>query len=94
MFGFKLEDYGDEDEIFTVWEENDKSVQVFLAMRTQKRYTSGWLVGFDYSALPFVFSCTGIKRSERADIFRDLQIMEDEMLTIFREENGRRESQH
>jgi hypothetical protein len=42
-------------------------------------------VGIDYNVMPTVLRMRGIKRGLWADLFTDLQVMEQEALTMFAE---------
>jgi hypothetical protein len=56
-------------------------------MNTQWRMGMNGATGLDYSALPILFETLGI--ADRAKVFRDMQIMENEALKTMRENNGK-----
>ena len=74
VIGLTLDDVAEED--CNVWPENWQSVQVFIAMQTQWRWSNGHRVGLNYSILPEIWKRTGTRKKERNAIFRDLQMME------------------
>jgi hypothetical protein len=68
-----------------VWPDNRTSVLVFLAMRTQWRYSHGGPAGMDYSALAEVWRRLKVPPDERDAIFVDLQLMESVALSEMHE---------
>ncbi|WP_225784257.1 DUF1799 domain-containing protein [Xenophilus sp. Marseille-Q4582] len=73
-FGLRIEDYGHE--TVDLWPENEQSLRVFDAMRTQWRMGFSGPTGFDYSALDEVWKRTKTPEEDRDEIFQDLQVME------------------
>jgi hypothetical protein len=69
----------------TVWPENRTSVLVFMAMRTQWRYSHGGPAGMDYAALAEVWRRLKVQPSERDSVFVDLQLMESVALSEMHE---------
>lgn len=87
-FGFGEDDYGEEDAV-GVWPCNWQAVQLFGAVSTQWRVGFGGAYGLDYQAVAAVMDMRGIKRKRRGALFDDIQIMEAEVLAMWREkENG------
>lgn len=72
---------------FEVWGENWPAFELFTAMNTQWRVGMSGATGLDYSVLPVLFETLGIK--DRAQAFRDMQVMENEALKTMRENNGK-----
>lgn len=85
-FGLTVEDVADEYGI-EVWPDTRQAVLMFIALRTQWRMGPVGPVGLDYACLPAAFHLRGIPRNERADLFDDLRVMEDEALRLFAEES-------
>lgn len=56
-----------------------------MAMQSQWRVGAAGASGMDYAALPFVMKATGVKKKKRADVFSDVQTMEDEALKVMHE---------
>ncbi len=73
------------DEEYEVWPDNWPAFLLFEAMSTQWRVGMGGAVGLDYSAIKPVASMIGIKRSELAQAFPDLRMMEAEALLVMSE---------
>jgi hypothetical protein len=84
-FGMVPEDVSGE--ITDIWPENYLAFQIFEAMGTQWRVGPGGAVGLDYNALPVVMRLRKITPSQRAEIFDDLRIMEDEALIVMHEDS-------
>ncbi len=66
-------------ELFEVYTENWPSLQFFVRMLTQWRWSGGMApqrVGFDYGAVDYPFVAAGIKKKDRVRVFSDLQRME------------------
>jgi hypothetical protein len=77
-FGFVAEDLEDET---VVWPDNEKSVEVFIVMRRQWRYSFGGAAGLDFGTLPEVWERLRVKkRKHRDQIFADLQVLQDAAL--------------
>jgi hypothetical protein len=83
VLGLKPEDFAGPPTI--VWPENKRSVEVFLTMRTQWRYSFGGASGLDYSALPEVWRRLKVPPDERDQLFGDLQTMEHAALAAMHE---------
>jgi hypothetical protein len=70
---------------FEVWPENWLTVQAFIAMATQWRWTGGMeprRCGLDYGALPMVYEGLEIRRKDRPTVFQGLRMMEVEALDV------------
>lgn len=81
-FGWIIEDE-ESDQPLTLWPENVDPVHVFQALHTQwNTDRAGRRTSLKYEALPATFMLTGIKRKSWPEIFRDLQLMEDEALRL------------
>lgn len=78
MFGLKLEEIPPED-VF-VWDVNWPAFDVFNAMATQWRVGMNGATGLDYNIFPMVAKNLGYKKKQHAELFHDLQIMENEAL--------------
>lgn len=83
MLGLRPEDFAGPPTI--VWPENRRSVEVFLAMRTQWRYSFGGAAGLDYSALSEIWQRLKVPQSERDQVFQDLQTLEMSALSAMHE---------
>jgi hypothetical protein len=69
---------------FRVWPENWPALELFLAVSTQWRVGSGGPIGLDYNAVDAVMGWLSIE-ADRAALFRDLRVMEQEALKAFQE---------
>ncbi len=69
------------------WPENWPVLQVLDLMRTQWNVVQGGVIGLRYESLPVVLRMLGIPKKSRAALLHGLRVMEDEVLTLFRE-NG------
>jgi hypothetical protein len=67
-----------------VWPENKEPFEVFCAMQTQWRIGPAGATGLDYAALPAVMDIMGVKRKRRADIMAAVQVLEREVLRLWR----------
>lgn len=83
VLGLKPEDFAGPATL--VWPENRRSVEVFLAMRTQWRYSFGGASGLDYSALPEIWRRAHVPPGERDQVFADLQTLEMAALSAMHE---------
>lgn len=83
-FGLQREDEP-EDAHFDVWPENWPAVQVFAGMTTQWNVGMAGPTGLRYESIPVVLRMRGVPRSEWADVFNGLQVMEAEALRFFAE---------
>ena len=72
---------------FGVWPENWASVRAFLLVRTQWRQGPAGATGLDYTAVLHTLRVRQVER--RAEIFADLQVMEEEILTTWARERQR-----
>jgi len=71
---------------FEVWPENTDSLQLFLAMTTQWRWSGGMAsqrVGFDYNAISIVREGLELKADVFPRCFSDLRAMEGAVLGEF-----------
>lgn len=79
--------------VFEVWAENQVIVDVFVSMDTQWRFAVGMAsisyIGLDYSALRATVELMGLRRTQWADVFTGIRVMEAEALKIFREKASR-----
>lgn len=73
-----------EDDRFHVWPCCWDAVTVFLDCSTQWRAGPSGLLGLDYVAVQTVLGWLSIE-ADKARLFRDLQVMEQEALNAFRE---------
>lgn len=70
------------------------AVRVFSAMSTQWDVGMGGAVGLKYSALESVLRFIGVPRSEWAQLFDDVQVMERVALQYMRQQQELREKQN
>lgn len=71
-----------EESAFTVWPENRRPVELFVALRTQWRFAGmGGRTGLDYTAVCSVMDVHGIK--DRRSMLDALQVMEDAALDVW-----------
>ncbi|MCT8165631.1 DUF1799 domain-containing protein [Pseudomonas sp. HD6421] len=68
-----------------VWPDAWLGFCLFEALGTQWRLGPGGPSGLDYAAIPAVARMMDIKRSQLADVFPDIRIMEREALAIMAE---------
>jgi hypothetical protein len=68
-----------------IWPDNIMSVNVFVDMGTQWRIGVNGASGLDYNALPVVMRLTGVKAQDRQQVFSDIRVMEEEVLTALHE---------
>lgn len=64
-----------------LWPDLLHAYNVMCAMRTQWRTGPRCPIGLDYSVVPLAFDMAEVPQEERLQVFKDLQIMEDEFLT-------------
>ena len=77
-----------DDHVCEVWEENWRSVLLFLTIQTQWIIKPiGGLLGLNYVAIESGMRMSGIKKKERPKIFDDLRIIEHTVLKIINERN-------
>lgn len=71
---------------YAVWPENWDAVQLMLASSTQWVYAGmqGTPVGLRYEALPMLRTVLGIDEADWPRVFRQVQILEHEVLRIRR----------
>ncbi|MFO6418993.1 DUF1799 domain-containing protein [Hylemonella sp. W303a] len=70
-----------------MWTEHASAWNVFLSCNTQWRVIAGassmhW-IGLDYIALDMVRRVCGVEEVDWPDVFEQVQIMENEALTLF-----------
>lgn len=81
-WGFRLDDYQEQDFLVEIWPDHLHAFNLFNAMNTQWRIAAGGgVVGLDYNAIPAVMLMLGIPRSERATVFTDLRVFESVALS-------------
>ncbi len=70
---------------FEVWPECLESVDLFMALRTQWHFggLGGRAPGLDYQALNATMEMMGVP--DRSQTFRDIRVMESEVLKILQE---------
>lgn len=72
-----------------MWQENRRSLEVFLALRGQWRLgVMGGVLGLDYGAIEFVMRMMLIKRKDQPALFGDLRAMERAALAVLRKKAG------
>jgi hypothetical protein len=59
-----------------VWPDCWQAVQVWFAVQTQWRMGPAGPVGLDYNVLPWAMRLCGVKKTDRADVFEDVRVME------------------
>lgn len=59
-----------------VWPENMATVEAFVAMRTQWRFSHFGATGLDYGVLPVVLELVGVQKDEWSDVFEGVRVME------------------
>lgn len=74
---------GDEFEVFP---DNWTALSVFTDLATQWRVGFGGPTGLDYTAIEPVLRLRRVKRNQWAQTFDDLQVMETEVLKVFKEQ--------
>ena len=70
---------------FKVWPENWPTLEVFLAMAEQWRWTGGMeprRAGLDFNALPVVYEGLQVRRKRRPEVFAGLLVMQRAALEI------------
>ncbi|WP_414865478.1 DUF1799 domain-containing protein [Pseudomonas sp. IT-P12] len=85
-FGFLVGDLTGQD--FEVWPDNWSAFKVFEAMSTQWRTGACGATGLDYTSIRHVAGFLGLTRSEVADIFPDIRVMEAEALGVMADQRG------
>lgn len=80
--GITLEDVGSPPPV-ELWAENQKALELFIALDSQWRTGFNGRTGLDYNVLPVVFDLHGVEEADRKELFPKLQIMEREALKIF-----------
>lgn len=85
--GLKLDEEAPQD--IECWPDNWQPLQLFKAMSTQWNVVQGGVIGLRYEAIPVLFKAHGIGKKSRAAMMQSLQIMEDEVLQVFRESHGK-----
>jgi hypothetical protein len=66
-----------------VWQVNEMSFGVFVALQTQWRIGMGGPTGLDYGAVPVVLDLYQVATDERRRVFDDVRVMEAEALKVF-----------
>ena len=59
-----------------VWEANEQTLDVFLALQTQWRVGMAGPTGLDYNAIPLVMRAYRISRADWPEIFDGIRLME------------------
>jgi hypothetical protein len=77
--GLTIEDF-EADYTAEIWPDCQRSFDVFCAMSTQWRTGMNGATGLDYSAIPQVLRLCRVPRTEWADVFEDLRVMESAAL--------------
>lgn len=80
-FGLKLE--GAEEEHTECWPENWEPLQVFSVLQTQWNVGQASVIGLRYEAIPVAMQMAGVSMRDKQAIYRSLQVMELEALSIF-----------
>lgn len=88
-FGLTREDVEDEDDICWIYPENFEAFSFFASIRTQWRVGLNGKTGLDYTAVKAAMSMRNIRKSRRAALLDDVQIMEAAALKTMREKSGR-----
>lgn len=68
-----------------VWPENEKTVEVFMAMGTQWNTGMNGATGLRYEALPPVLRLLGVPCADQAAVFSGLRVMERTALEVMRD---------
>lgn len=71
-----------------VFPENLPALQLMQSLLTQWRCGFSGPTGLDYTAVPVVMALQGVKKKQQAGVFTDLQVMEAEMLKVWREQRA------
>jgi hypothetical protein len=82
--GFTPEDYAAENPDLEVWPDNEVTLDVYMAMRTQWRMTDVGPIGLDYGSLPVVMRMVGVPRRDWTFIFEGVRLMEATELAAIR----------
>jgi hypothetical protein len=73
----------DEPEPVELWPDNLAAFEVFDALGTQWSVApNGRLVGLRYEAVAFVMRLCGVAAADRRQVFEDLRVMENAVLTL------------
>jgi hypothetical protein len=93
--GLAASDYGPESFVKTVevWPDNWPSVQLFAELGTQWAYGPAGPTKLPAHDVLATMELKGIPRSERQQLYRDIQVMEAEALTVMRERAARQSPQ-
>lgn len=67
-----------------LWPDNLTAVNLFIDLFTQWRVGMNGPTGLDYSAALSVMDIRAIPKEDRAHLFADLRILEDEALRVIR----------
>lgn len=70
---------------FALWPENMPALQVFLRLRTQWVVGLSGATGLNYAAAPLALRLAEIPRVQWAAVMTDVQVIELEMLRVWRE---------
>jgi hypothetical protein len=81
LYGLSEEDYRPAE--VAVWPDNMTTVEVYVAMRTQWRFSHYGATGLDYGVLPTVLRLVGVPKGEWIDVFEGIRAMEAvEIITL------------
>jgi hypothetical protein len=70
-----------------VWPENQETVAVFLALRTQWVITDGRILGLQYPSVLAAMTMMGVKKASRPTVFNGIHHMESAVLEIINEKH-------
>jgi hypothetical protein len=76
----------EESEHFEVWEENWRSVEIFLKMQTQWNVTMGGYVGLKYEVLQWLSQLYDVE--DKRHLLEDIQVMEAAALSELNNKDG------
>jgi len=76
----------EESEHFEVWEENWRSVEIFLKMQTQWNVTMGGYVGLKYEVLQWLSQLYDVE--DKRHLLEDIQVMEAAALSELNKKDG------
>jgi hypothetical protein len=80
--GLTAEDLEEPGGAFALWPDNADAFNVMQVLSGQWRIGPGGPIGLDYNVLEIGFRHARIPRRARRDVFRDLQVMEEEALKV------------
>jgi hypothetical protein len=70
------------EQVCDIWPENEKAVDLFLALRTQLIVGPGGAVGINYAAIECVRRSVRLSARKASRLLPSLQIMENELLCL------------